>query len=196
VELSEDVEIGEYAFAYCDKLTTVKLGDNVIIADYAFYSPVDVSQSVEATGYFRGQYYETYDYTVTDETGNKKQTYTYYRYKFMDNVKSSLTTLELGENVDIGAYAFSKCYSLVIVEIPNSVQYLNEGMFASCGSLQTVVLPNSLKKIEAYIFTNTSLEVIVFKGNSKEWNKIDKHEDWDKDSKILDIKCIDKTVMA
>ena len=43
--------------------------------------------------------------------------------------------------------AFSSCYSLQSITIPNSVKSIGDEAFCHCGSLQSVTIPNSVKSI-------------------------------------------------
>lgn len=63
----------------------------------------------------------------------------------------------------IGEYAFSYCYSLTSVTIPNSVNSIKAFAFNFCNSLTSINLPNSLNSIESYVFNQckalTSIEI-------------------------------------
>ena len=77
-----------------------------------------------------------------------------------------LKKVEIGNGVtDIGELAFSKCYSLSSVVIPNSVTSIENGAFANC-VLSSVIIPNSVTYISSYAFLNCySLSLLVI-GNS------------------------------
>ena len=107
-----NASIGEGAFYLCTELTAVTIGNNVTIGEGAFSTAYE-DYSYMATGVFNKSYYAEYVYEVKDEDGNlvkdadgKLAQYKYYRYKFADYVYSSLTTLTIGDDVTIGAYAF------------------------------------------------------------------------------------------
>ena len=56
----------------------------------------------------------------------------------------------------IGSFAFSGCYDLTSVTIPNSVISLELGAFESCGGLTTITIPNSVTKIDNSAFQGCS----------------------------------------
>ena len=52
------------------------------------------------------------------------------------------------EGTEVVCYgAFSSCYSLQSITIPNSVKSIGDKAFSGCGSLQSVTIPNSVKSI-------------------------------------------------
>ena len=62
----------------------------------------------------------------------------------------------------IGEYAFSRCYSLTSVTIPNSVTSIGDGVFYYCTSLTGVTIPNSVTSIGDSAFKNcTSLTSVT-----------------------------------
>ena len=56
----------------------------------------------------------------------------------------------------IGSYAFSDCYGLTSVSIPNSVTSIGERAFNSSHSLISLTIPNSVTSIENYAFAACS----------------------------------------
>ena len=66
----------------------------------------------------------------------------------------------------IGDNAFSSCYNLTKVTIPNSVQTIENSAFEKCWNLKTVTIPNSVKTIENSAFKGcTGLKTVTI-GNS------------------------------
>ena len=66
----------------------------------------------------------------------------------------------------IGDNAFSSCYNLTKVTIPNSVKTIENRAFENCWNLKTVTIPNSVKTIENRAFKGcTGLKTVTI-GNS------------------------------
>ena len=104
--------IGEYAFNWCDSLTSVTIPDSVTtIGDYAFYccyslTSVNIPDSVTRIG------------------------------EWAFGSCHSLTNVNIPDSVTtIGNTAFCDCTRLTSVNIPDSVTTIGGGAFASCGSL-------------------------------------------------------------
>ena len=121
--------IGDYAFFYCDSLTSITLPNSVTsIGDCAFWgckllTSIDIPNSVTTIGE--------------------------WTFAFCD----SLTSITLGNNItSIGDHAFSSCKSLISINIPNSVTSLGENTFYFCDSLRSVTLGNSVMGIERGTF--------------------------------------------
>ena len=73
----------------------------------------------------------------------------------------------------IGVLAFSSCYSLTRVEIPDSVTSIGEGAFAYCSSLTSVVIGDSVTSIGNSAFAYcSSLTSVYYKGTVSEWSAI------------------------
>ena len=107
--------IGDFAFRYCDSLTSVTIGDSVTTIGYgAFYdcnslTSVNIPDSVTTIGEWA--FYEC----------------------------TSLTSVTIGDSVTkIGDYAFAYCESLTSVNIPDSVTTIGAFAFSRCTSLTSV----------------------------------------------------------
>ena len=67
--------------------------------------------------------------------------------------QNSVQKVEAGNGVtSIGSYAFSSCYSLASVTIPDSVTSIEESAFSDCYSLASVTIPDSVTSIEDSAF--------------------------------------------
>ena len=70
--------------------------------------------------------------------------------------RTRIKKVELGSNLHatsgIGTYAFSYCYSLQSVTIPNSVTSIGGNAFSYCYSLQSVTIPSGVTSIGGYAF--------------------------------------------
>lgn len=129
----EVTTIGDYAFEYCDGLTSVTIPNTVkSIGVYAFgyctkLISVTIPNSVRTIG----------DYAFSGCSG--------------------LTSVTIPNSViTIGKSAFFGCISLTSVTIPNSVTTIGNDAFHVCSSLKSITLPNSITTIESQTFVECS----------------------------------------
>ena len=125
----EDYRINQYAFTYCDSLTSVTIPDSMTsIGNYAFHNcyrltSVTIGNSVTSIG-----------------------EYAFYSC-------SSLTSVTIPDGVTgIGDYAFAYCSSLTSVTIPDSMTSIGDDAFAWCDSLTSVTIPDSVTSIGSDAF--------------------------------------------
>ena len=65
---------------------------------------------------------------------------------------NSIQDIHLGANIDIGSYAFYRCYSLQHISIPSTVRSINNGTFQYCTSLEAVVVPDGVTTLGTSTF--------------------------------------------
>ena len=66
---------------------------------------------------------------------------------------NSVYALEIGENVvDIAEYAFSNCYGLQSVTIPDGVTSIGNNAFRGCYTLRSLTIPDGVTSIGNYAF--------------------------------------------
>ncbi len=137
--------IGEYAFFYCESLTSVTIPDSVTsIGRFAFSNCTSLTSV-----------------TIPDSVTSIGE-YAFYYCK-------SLTSMTIPDSVtSISSSTFASCTSLTSVTIPNSVTSIGEYAFYDCKSLTSVTIPGSVTSIGLYAFAScTSLTGIwVAEGNS------------------------------
>ncbi|MGN0633021.1 MAG: leucine-rich repeat protein [Oscillospiraceae bacterium] len=137
--------IGEYAFSFCNRLTSVTIPDSVTrIGEWAFYQctsikSVTIPDSVISIG----------DCAFRECT--------------------SLTSITIPDSViSIGDCAFSDCTSLTSVTIPDSVTSIGDWAFTDCTSLTSITIPDSVISIgEGTFGCCTSLSNITVDSNNK-----------------------------
>ena len=67
----------------------------------------------------------------------------------------NLTLINLPNTINyLEDYTFTHCSDLVSITIPNSVTEIGDWCFANCSSLQNIILPENLSYIRSYAFTN------------------------------------------
>ena len=153
--IDSGVKVGDYAFAFNTSLKSVEIGDNVTIGYSAFYCPI-VEYTYDNVGYFSYECYTPYYYDVLDEKGNVVETYTYYRYDYSVGASSSLSSLKLGSNVEIGEFAFYGNVSLTTFELGDDA-VIGDGAFYNVASLTSVDL-SKVKRIGAYAFSGSKTQ--------------------------------------
>ena len=144
--------IGDFAFVYCDSLTSVTIGDSVTtIGIQAFdgcssLTSVTIPDSVTTIRdyAFRGCRSLT-SVTIPDRVT------TIGVWAFSGC--SSLTSATIGEGVTtIGLYAFYDCSRLTSVIIGDSVTTIEHSAFMGCSSLTSITIPDSVTTIGYGVF--------------------------------------------
>ncbi len=113
VVIPDGVTVGEGAFRDCTKLASVKIGNNVKLGTDAF----------RYNNMMYGNY--TSDFYEVEEKGVKKKVY-YYVYL------SPLTSLEIGNNVEIGDSAFYGCAKLTSITLGEGAKIGNYSFYNAC----------------------------------------------------------------
>ena len=168
--------IGMGAFGGCNKIISVYYDDTdpIVGEEYIFsnnvyqnanlYVPeeaVDKCKQIEPWKYFN--HIEAYDFTAIDLDG--------LRYRMLENETLEVTkycnvsgNIEIPKKVkyedkycdvtQIGEKAFSHCYELQSITIPESIRLIGEYAFEGCSRLHSVNIPNSVTQIGSYAFSN------------------------------------------
>jgi hypothetical protein len=135
--------IGDSAFYFCTRLTSVSIPDSVIsIGEAAFYSCTGLTKI-------------TIPSSVTSIRNNAFSSC------------SGLASVSIPSSVNsIGVNAFAWCPSLTSVSIPDSVISIGEAAFYSCTGLTSVSIPSSVTSIGNQAFYSCSkLQAVFFAGN-------------------------------
>ena len=126
--------IGDYAFAGCDKLTSINIPNRVRIA----YHMLDGCSSLETI-------------VIPDDV-------TWIESGAFNNC-TSLKTVVLPAVMSSGYIAqgaFSGCTSLESVTIPTGIQVIESNVFSGCTSLKNVVIPSDIQEVRKNAFLNCS----------------------------------------
>lgn len=153
--------IGAYAFAWCDNILEVRIGNAVTsIGKMAFYKcgiiEINIPDSVVTIYDFA---FEECDNLISATIGNGVVTVGEGAFGNC----GKLEEVFIGTNVEnIGSCAFDQCIALRSIAIPNSVSVIGTRAFTDCYSLKSVVIGEGLTKIEDSLFARCeSLEDIT-----------------------------------
>lgn len=123
------ISIGDKAFSYCEKLSSIQLPDSVqSIGDNAFFNCKTLSRIELSPG--------------LGTIGNDA-------FAFCESLDDIILPISLS---DIGDYAFAYCSSLQSLELPRFLRSIPNGMCSGCRSLKTALIPSSVDKIGAEAF--------------------------------------------
>lgn len=174
--------IGDYAFAGCAKLKSVKIPDSVTsIGKKAFsscvnLSTVEIGSGVESIG--EGAFYYCTNlnritlksnsrYYVSGNCLIEKETETLlvgtnnsvipYGVRVIGEAAFSgrdrLRKVDIPDSVvEIREYAFIECVKLKTINLPEGIETISSSVFYGCSNLENVIIPNSVSRIESRAF--------------------------------------------
>ena len=164
--------IGESAFDYCSRLTSVVIPNSVTTIDYKAFAncsgltSVTIPNSVTAIGgwaFINCTRLSSVSFNAEKciKMGYRKDVQGVY---FVFAGCTSLTTLTIGDKVTtIPSNAFRKCSALTSVTIGNSVTSIGFNAFYDCSKLTSVTIPNSVTHIGDEAFSGCSkLTSVIF----------------------------------
>ncbi len=156
VDIADSTQIGEYAFAFNNKLATVVIGDYVTIGNAAFYNPITFADYNSTNNVQSFNYYNVYYYYVYDDEGNVVESHNYYRYDVLVGAYSNLTSLTIGCDAKIKEYAFCGNARLTEVTLGSGAE-IGDYAFFNNSSLKTIDLSGA-KAIGNYAFAGTTTQ--------------------------------------
>jgi hypothetical protein len=172
--------IGEYAFQYCQALTSItftfeEYGQSpqlTSIGTGAFYycsalTSISIPYSVTSIGQSAFYYCVALtSITFPPYNGQNSQLTSIGSNAF--SVCQALATITIPSSVtSIGSYAFNTCQYLTLITIPDSVKSIGDFAFYGCQSLQLITIPDSVTYIDQTAFLGSGItKVTMSSGNS------------------------------
>ena len=156
-------EIGSYAFSNCSSLTSISIPNSVTsIGSYAFsncssLTSITIPNSVTSIGSYAFQYCNSLTSITIPNSVTSIGESAFYNCE-------ALTSITIGNSVtSIGSYAFEDCSSLTSITIPNSVTSIESYAFQYCNSLTSITIPNSVTSIgdEAFSWCNSLTSITI-----------------------------------
>ena len=181
VSQAKDLIVGDYAFANCNSLQTVEVGNNVKLGKGAFSSEIKIYDYDKFIENIRKEkdtvmfsdiikylntYYVKYNYEIEGAPNEESRWKTYYRYDFLNEnnrpneSKSILETVKIGENVIVGDHAFDGNIKLHTVTIGNGTS-LGNYAFYNAITLSALDL-SGVTSVGEYAFSGSQIIDIWF----------------------------------
>ena len=157
-------QIGDWAFAYCDSLTSVTIPSGVTsIGSFALYdcgnfTSITIPDSVTSIGDYAFAFYDGLTSIIVSAENPV------YHSDGNCLIETASKTLILGSNTSvipddgsvtsIGEMAFVYCGSLTNISIPDSVTSIGDAAFAFCGRLTSISIPDGVTSIGIGVFAD------------------------------------------
>ena len=167
------VEIRDYAFAFCEGLTSVTIPSGVrsigqgAFMDCPALKSATVPESVVRIGGSAFSLCTALESIVLPSGISAIYDGTFggcYALKNV-NIPSGVT--------EIGRSAFLECYALTDITIPDGVTIITESTFNGCGGLRSVTIPESVTAIDLWAFYEcNALSDIYYGGSEAQWDMV------------------------
>lgn len=150
--------INEYEFYTCQNLTSIiipesvtSIGRQAFLECYSLGGTLTINENVTYIGW--GAFYYTNFSTLNYNAINCEM-----GGQWLDAATSSLTSLNIGENVEVIPHrAFRNCYNVTgELVIPNSVTYIEAYAFEGCSGFTSITIPEGITSIEEWTFAGCS----------------------------------------
>lgn len=164
--------IDEFAFAHCGSLTSITIPNSVTSISSYVFTHCEKLKSI----------------TIPDKITKINSSTFFYC--------TGLTNITIPDSVtSIGDSAFYHCSGLTNITIPDGVKIIYTDAFNSCSNLTSVTIGNGVMRIRPRAFFDcNNLHDIRYTGTTDQWVNINLGSDWNKNSPIKTIHCIDDDI--
>lgn len=164
--------IDEFAFAHCGSLTSITIPNSVTSISSYVFTHCEKLKSI----------------TIPNKITKINSSTFFYC--------TGLTSIRIPDSItSIGDSAFYNCSGLTNITIPDSVKIIYTDAFNSCSHLTSVTIGNGVTRIRPRAFFDCSnLHDIRYTGTTDQWVNINLSPDWNKNSLIKTIHCIDDDI--
>ncbi len=167
--------IGDSAFRKCGDLTTITVPNNIIsIGDSAFNGCTGLTSITIGNGItniLSGAFTDTGYYNDEINWDND----VLYIGNYLIDAKETISgeyQIKRGTKI-IAIAAFSECYELTHIKIPNSITSIASSAFSGCYNLVSATIPKSVTSIGDYaFFANGFLSTVNYTGTAQEFAEI------------------------
>lgn len=159
-------EIGEDAFRYCEKLTSITIPNSVVLIDVCAFMYCSNLKSVSIPDGVASIGAGTFGYSGIVSVVIPNSVTSVGEYAFHECI--GLTSVSIPESViSIGNRAFVHCSRLGSVTISNGVKTIGEEAFSGCNRLTSITIPESVTEVGDNAFSNCEgLESIIVAKNN------------------------------
>ena len=159
--------IGNYAFEYCENITSVTIPDSVTSIGFRVFSnctsltSITIPNSVTSIS---GEAFENCTSLTAINVASENSNYVSVNGVLYNKDKTTIICYPAGKKdnnykipdsvTEIDDYAFNGCISLSSVTIPNSVTSIGVYAFEYCASLKSITIPDSVPLVGPGAFSN------------------------------------------
>ena len=172
-DISEYIStIESYAFSDCENLSKITLPQYLTaIKEYTFANcpkleSIDIPENVTKIGFGAFENCVSLKKITFHQFSHLKAVgpFAFAECSSLEEIQLPPTVTTIGTKAENGGCSFSGCESLIEMDIPAKVDFLNEAMFYNCKNLKKVIIPYNMNYIDQDLFYGCdNLEEVVLR---------------------------------